>query len=87
MQPITHAKIKYWSITATYIVPAIYIAAAGSFWTLMQNRGWFADIAESRIEELHETILAMIEERKYETERVFRFHKLGYELRIVPKYR
>ena len=85
MKPITHAKIKYRMMTATYIIPAIYLAAAAAFWGMMKRRGWFAEYAETRIDEIWVAVQTMVADRDYETKRVYRFHKLGYELVIKSK--
>ncbi len=73
MKPITHAKIKY-ALMTVKIAPFIFANVVKLLWY------WNKD--KQKVQDAYDATQALFFDRKFETERTYRFHKLGYELII-----
>ena len=88
MSPITHAKIKYWSITINYLPMVFWWAVKGSWIDWKTNNYTHVHQLEKlqkQRDDLFEEITMFIAHREHETKRTFRFHRDGYELTIKVK--
>lgn len=69
---VVYSKIKYWTITVTYIPTAVYLAVKS---IIYRN-----DLTVSN--EIQEKVREMVADRNQEVRRVYHKYKNGYELII-----
>jgi hypothetical protein len=71
MQPITYAKIKFWSITLSYVPIAVWLAAKATWYARKTN--------EAKINEIWAKVDALKADRIHEVRRCYAYHTNGYE--------
>lgn len=79
MKPVTHAKIAYWKFNCRIAPEILWMAVKITWWGCTRNR---SIKNQSKIDTCIARSQQLFVDRKHEVERVYRFHKLGYELYI-----